>query len=275
MKFYQVFGIYIQTSPIHDKKHDEEFFRWYQRPKQPWLNWKLTKESIEEIRKNQGHMEGFTMKNVDAYLNEKVQNNENTATWSAPKSQNFKSFLQGISRKEARYPDSKESQLISKTLDEVIMEVEKVLNGKAKIFDNCSLIRVGSSAEGLKTGYPDEFDYNIILPGLSDYVELKQYQNEEAITVVTNRIFFDIDNYNKSLQTIRYEMDIDKVLNENLSLIKAIVVTEPHEFKTISRLLRKYLDGNGDWKTIEVYDCLLYTSPSPRDGLLSRMPSSA
>ena len=25
----------------------------------------------------------------------------------------------------------------------------------------------------------------------------------------------------------------------------------------------------------EVYVCLLYTSPSPRDGLLSRMPSSA
>ena len=27
--------------------------------------------------------------------------------------------------------------------------------------------------------------------------------------------------------------------------------------------------------THEVTDCLLYTSPSPRDGLLSRMPSSA
>ena len=26
---------------------------------------------------------------------------------------------------------------------------------------------------------------------------------------------------------------------------------------------------------VYVYDCLLYTSPSPRDGLLSRMPSSA
>ena len=25
----------------------------------------------------------------------------------------------------------------------------------------------------------------------------------------------------------------------------------------------------------EIYACLLYTSPSPRDGLLSRMPSSA
>ena len=26
---------------------------------------------------------------------------------------------------------------------------------------------------------------------------------------------------------------------------------------------------------VKVYNCLLYTSPSPRDGLLSRMPSSA
>ena len=26
---------------------------------------------------------------------------------------------------------------------------------------------------------------------------------------------------------------------------------------------------------LQCYDCLLYTSPSPRDGLLSRMPSSA
>ena len=28
-------------------------------------------------------------------------------------------------------------------------------------------------------------------------------------------------------------------------------------------------------ETKEDYHCLLYTSPSPRDGLLSRMPSSA
>ena len=45
------------------------------------------------------------------------------------------------------------------------------------------------------------------------------------------------------------------------------------------------LDGNkveGDMNPssdtpthVELYNCLLYTSPSPRDGLLSRMPSSA
>ena len=29
------------------------------------------------------------------------------------------------------------------------------------------------------------------------------------------------------------------------------------------------------WDTLYDVSCLLYTSPSPRDGLLSRMPSSA
>ena len=34
-------------------------------------------------------------------------------------------------------------------------------------------------------------------------------------------------------------------------------------------------DIEQDFSTIAPYTCLLYTSPSPRDGLLSRMPSSA
>ena len=31
----------------------------------------------------------------------------------------------------------------------------------------------------------------------------------------------------------------------------------------------------GNWRSIQDYDCLLYTSPSPRDVEESRMPSSA
>ena len=34
-------------------------------------------------------------------------------------------------------------------------------------------------------------------------------------------------------------------------------------------------DGNSDLQPDWIWGCLLYTSPSPRDGLLSRMPSSA
>ena len=38
---------------------------------------------------------------------------------------------------------------------------------------------------------------------------------------------------------------------------------------------RAYTRDNGIDLTVKPIDCLLYTSPSPRDGLLSRMPSSA
>ena len=38
--------------------------------------------------------------------------------------------------------------------------------------------------------------------------------------------------------------------------------------------LQRARDGQGP-TFVEAYTCLLYTSPSPRDGLLSRMPSSA
>ena len=33
--------------------------------------------------------------------------------------------------------------------------------------------------------------------------------------------------------------------------------------------------ATSDYRAYPIYPCLLYTSPSPRDGLLSRMPSSA
>src|SRR5680860_625009 len=34
-------------------------------------------------------------------------------------------------------------------------------------------------------------------------------------------------------------------------------------------------DGRGSFRASITFTCLLYTSPSPRDGLLSRMPSTA
>ena len=37
--------------------------------------------------------------------------------------------------------------------------------------------------------------------------------------------------------------------------------------------VRIWLSGENEFKSFKT--CLLYTSPSPRDGLLSRMPSSA
>ena len=52
------------------------------------------------------------------------------------------------------------------------------------------------------------------------------------------------------------------------TLLKSLMGLIPIKTGTIE------LDGK-QIQTATPYDCLLYTSPSPRDGLLSRMPSSA
>ena len=51
------------------------------------------------------------------------------------------------------------------------------------------------------------------------------------------------------------------------------------DYKRLTPFLKKYIEHMGwddlNWLEDVHMGCLLYTSPSPRDGLLSRMPSSA
>ena len=64
-----------------------------------------------------------------------------------------------------------------------------------------------------------------------------------------------------------------KVLRERLGIDDIALVLQQKRLHWYGHVLRKEDD---DWvKKFMEYDCLLYTSPSPRDGLLSRMPSSA
>ena len=60
--------------------------------------------------------------------------------------------------------------------------------------------------------------------------------------------------------------------------LEPIIKPKEIDFDTLSiEELREYIiELNAEIKRAENYiSCLLYTSPSPRDGLLSRMPSSA
>ena len=74
---------------------------------------------------------------------------------------------------------------------------------------------------------------------------------------------------------------------ENFSLLKNQISETGINFKSetdteaIAHLITLYIkSGMGSYEAIratteDIKGCLLYTSPSPRDGLLSRMPSSA
>ena len=57
--------------------------------------------------------------------------------------------------------------------------------------------------------------------------------------------------------------------------VAVIDVLELSAIKDITTEIQKIPGVERTETMVEVNPCLLYTSPSPRDGLLSRMPSSA
>ena len=65
-----------------------------------------------------------------------------------------------------------------------------------------------------------------------------------------------------------------KVLLPPLGLVTvAALLPQEWEMKLVDRNVREVTDE--EWNWAELVICLLYTSPSPRDATLSRMPSSA
>ena len=68
---------------------------------------------------------------------------------------------------------------------------------------------------------------------------------------------------------------IDTSKAEQLPGVKAVITAKDfRNFKNLDGELQEILD-NCMARKKAYYDCLLYTSPSPRDATLSRMPSSA
>ena len=76
--------------------------------------------------------------------------------------------------------------------------------------------------------------------------------------------------------TLRELLDLLGALEKNLAfadmedfyfLSRTILVKDEKNYDKFDRAFEIYFKG--------IETCLLYTSPSPRDGLLSRMPSSA
>ena len=68
-------------------------------------------------------------------------------------------------------------------------------------------------------------------------------------------------------------MDTKQQLVENIKQW----IKNDNEIRQLQAEVKKRKDNKKilSEKLVEVMSCLLYTSPSPRDGLLSRMPSSA
>ena len=65
------------------------------------------------------------------------------------------------------------------------------------------------------------------------------------------------------------------VLLEDVGYLEGILKSSMVSEELLRGTIRMYKDGFIQTNQVHNASCLLYTSPSPRDGLLSRMPSSA
>ena len=82
----------------------------------------------------------------------------------------------------------------------------------------------------------------------------------------------------KHVTTVTPVEEILNILDEDAGVIIDDFL-ESADLAQIKKDLRPFLtvtnNGQDEFTGFETKSCLLYTSPSPRDGLLSRMPSSA
>ena len=140
------------------------------------------------------------------------------------------------------------------------------IEGNQVIFMNDFIIQTFENAEEIKL---------VEFMGINEQKTFKYFTN-----VKENEFVFKVlDNEQRIEASNKYIKD-EKLYN-HLSFYKYIFQKKYFEIfgqNPSIELFNKYLYGiiNGTDCTNETrYTCLLYTSPSPRDGLLSRMPSSA
>ena len=79
---------------------------------------------------------------------------------------------------------------------------------------------------------------------------------------------------NEDFEPVDNEISMSNNFEEKLNIAARTVVETCMEIRRHESVL-VIADPSTSEIGQELYNCLLYTSPSPRDGLLSRMPSSA
>ena len=101
----------------------------------------------------------------------------------------------------------------------------------------------------------------------------ENFVSDEIVQKISkfDSIIFDCDGV---LVDIRksYDYAINKTIS---AIMKDIFNDDVNDIINSKILYSLKASGGFNDEVSVVYTCLLYTSPSPRDGLLSRMPSSA
>ena len=111
----------------------------------------------------------------------------------------------------------------------------------------------------------DQFDLDY-RKGILDFEEYSTFIQKPIMGLTREELDNLVEEFiQKNIHHLTDNLTRD-LLNEASSADKVLIASGSHDF---------LVKGFADFFKIDSSICLLYTSPSPRDGLLSRMPSSA
>ena len=116
-----------------------------------------------------------------------------------------------------------------------------------------------------------------IIPRIIIPVSYTHLRAHETLRYLVCRLLLEKKSYRKLISDLYFvyeamEEEIARLVYEEHPVIKPIGFKSLFRKETLENDLKFYFGEN--WKN-EINICLLYTSPSPRDATLSRMPSSA
>lgn len=167
-------------------------------------------------------------------------------------------FLIELSDSEANFCGSKEAEDITHDVESIISHICNNLK-TYRMFHNCTLLKTGSTYEGLKIGKPDEFDFMIVLPALADDRVLQFSQNKYfewhlAHYKVLNREFFS-DLLSQNADDDETEAEGDSNEDQFMAKVRDKVKTNIEEQLKNGQLLPS------GWEFVQIPTLDSYTLP--------------
>ena len=155
-------------------------------------------------------------------------------------------------------------------------QIIKLIRKCFKVYQNC-LLDVDNASPELKyiyTYFRRQRGKFWVIENKNKIIGCMGYLPSKKNEIEIHKLYIDQKFRRKGLAKHLVQKVENIAMRENKS--KVILWTDTR-FKEAHKMYLK-MDYEKSKKTRRLYDisdCLLYTSPSPRDGLLSRMPSSA
>ena len=146
---------------LHAARKDKELRVWSQDFKEKLEEWTNAKAQL--IVEGQSNQQTLHMK-------DQKNTHENTLD-------ELEVFLIELSESEASLCKSLEAEKIKHDVEKIVSHVCNNLKAY-KMFRDCTLLKTGSTYEGVKIGKPDEFDFMIVLPALADDGIMQFSQNK-------------------------------------------------------------------------------------------------